>query len=135
MENRNFRLHHHDVEARLARLDAEKAQALEQALDGLSRDKGRIQNDEGLPLFLLPLAEFGLSSSQILRLAEKLPADFPPDHRQIYFDFRLDRWIRHIEPPTISESLEEYLASAGTAEEGIAYLKGQWQAFLRRHGA
>jgi hypothetical protein len=136
MENRNFRLHDHDVEARLRRLDADKAEALERALDGLSKGRGRIKEEEDrLPVFLLPLAEFGLSWGQMVDLAAKVPEDFPLDHRAIYFDFRLNRWIRHIEPPTISESLEEYLESAGTPAEGIAYLREQWQAFLKRHEA
>ncbi|MDB5050433.1 MAG: hypothetical protein JWO30_3504 [Fibrobacteres bacterium] len=136
MENRKFSLDNHDVEARLRRLDAAKAGALEQALDGLSKSPGGLKGKrDRLPEFLLPLAEFGLSSQQILAMAAKLPDDFDLDHREIYFDFRLDRWIRHIEPPTLSDCLEEYLESAQTPAEGIAYLREQWQAFLKRHGA
>ncbi|HKP97797.1 MAG TPA: hypothetical protein VJ385_18805 [Fibrobacteria bacterium] len=136
MENRNFRLPDHSVEARLERLGAAQARALERALESLSGDRpGRPGDREGWPVFLLPLAEFGLSAAQILRLAEKVPEGFPLDHRDIYFDFRLDRWVRHIEPPTISESLEEYLDSAPTPAEGLAYLRERWLEFLRRHGA
>ena len=136
MEKRDFRLPDHEVEARLGRLRPEQAEALSQALESLSKRPAAGKGEgDGLPFFLLPLAEFGLSAPQLVRLAEKVTEGLPLDHRQIYFDFRLDRWIKHIEPPTISESLEEYLESAGTPEEGFAYLKGQWQAFLRRHGA
>jgi hypothetical protein len=71
----------------------------------------------------------------MIRLAEKVPEDFPLDHREVYFDFRLGRWIKHIEPPTIAQCLEEYLENAESPEDGLAYLKREWAAFLRRHGA
>lgn len=137
MQNRFFSIPDNNLDARLSRLAASQAEALEMALSYLSdAAKGRnpVGKREGLPLFLLPLAEMGLSADQIAGLAQKIPAGYALDHREIYFDFRLGVWIRHIEPPTVSGILEEYLASAETPAEGLAYLKAQWQAFLRRHG-
>jgi hypothetical protein len=133
MENRSFRLPDHGVEARLRRLDQAQAEALELALQGWGDSGGPALADAGaLPLFLLPLAECGLSARQILSLLEKLPAGFPLDHRQIYFDFRLARWLKHIEPPTFAEIMEEYLVHAETREAGLAYLRREWEVFLRR---
>jgi hypothetical protein len=132
MQDPKFRMSDHDVKSRLAKLAPAAAGALERALDGISAAAGGER--DGLPLFLLPLAESGLEADAIKRLAEKVPADFPLDHREIYFDFRLDRWIRHIEPPTVAEILDEYLENAETPAQGLAYLEGQWRAFLKRHG-
>lgn len=136
MEKRKFSISDHEVEARLARLDARRAAALEQALAGLQdtlppNAKVRV----GLPLFLLPMAESGLTGELMAGLVGRVPAGFPLDHREIYFDFRLDRWMKHIEPPTLSDCLEEYLESAESPAEGMAYLKEQWLAFLSRNNA
>lgn len=139
MEATHFHLPDHEPEARLARLHPTRLEALEKALSRLSTSAlmlGRTESDQdALPLFLLPMAEFGLTCEQMVRLAERMPAELPLDHRIAYFDFRLDIWIRHIEPPTIAECLEEYFGSADSPEQGMAYLREQWQAFLRSHGA
>ncbi len=139
MDQGAFHMSDHEPEARLARLSPAQAEALEQALSRLSDPDSPPRKiasaKSGLPVFLLPLAEFGLTSAQLIRLADLVPADFPFDHRQIYFDFRLERWIKHIEPPTVSECLEEFLENSETPEQGMAYLEGQWNAFLRRHGS
>jgi hypothetical protein len=138
MENRSFNLPNHSVDARLSRLSAPQAEALEKALGELSdaaKGPSPVGKREGLPLFLLPLAEMGLTAGQMVGLAQKVPAGYPLDHREIYFDFRLGIWIRHIEPPTVSGILEEYLASAETPEQGLAYLKGEWRMFMERHGS
>lgn len=138
MENRPFNFQDHNVDARLSRLTAPQAEALEKALSDLTdaaiRPKQGGMKDE-LPLFLLPMAELGLSGAQMRSLTERIPAGFPLDHREIYFDFRLGVWIRHIEPATVSGILEEYLATAETPAQGLAYLNAQWQDFLRRHGS
>lgn len=136
MEKRGFSISDHDVAARLARLSAFQAAALESALAALENaSRSNPQGGEGLPFFLLPMAESGLTGEQMAVLAAKVPDGFPLDHREIYFDFRLGRWMRHIEPPTLSGCLEEYLESAASPAEGIAYLKAQWLEFLRRHAA
>ncbi|MDB5103067.1 MAG: hypothetical protein JWP91_756 [Fibrobacteres bacterium] len=134
MEVPEFRMQDHDLEARLARLERAQALALEEALERLSGAPGKGER-EGLPLFLLPLAESGLTATQMVRLAGKVPDGFPLDHREIYFDFRLARWMRHIEPPTISQCLDEYMENAESPAAGMAYLKAQWLGFLRRYGA
>jgi hypothetical protein len=132
MENPGFRLSDHDVESRLAKLSPGQVEALEQALAGLCGKGG--EERKGLPHFLLPMAEAGFTAAQIRGLAEKVPEGFPFDHREIYFDMRLGRWMRHLEPPTVSEILDEYLESAESPAEGFAFLKAQWQGFLKRHG-
>jgi hypothetical protein len=133
-EQNPFRLSEHDIESRLAKLTPSQAEALESALSAVGgRSSGR--GGEDLPLFLLPLAEAGLTGAQMRALVQKVPAGFPLDHREIYFDFRLGIWIRHIEPPTVSGILEEYLATAETPDQGLAYLKAEWRKFLERHGS
>lgn len=131
---KRFRIGDHDFDARLSRLDASQAAALGNALSALSGSRPRGEGrGTGLPEFLLPLAESGLTSGQMVALAGKVPEEFPFDHRDIYFDFRLGRWMRHVEPPTLSECLEEYLDSAETQAEGLAYVKEEWRKFLSRH--
>ena len=139
MASNPFRLSEHDIETRLARLTPAQAEALESALSavgGVMDGKvGERKGGEDLPLFLLPLAEAGLSGFQICSLMQKVPEGFPLDHREIYYDFRLAVWIRHIEPPTVAGILEEYLATAETREQGLAYLQGVWRGFLERQGS
>ena len=134
MERNPFRLSEHEIESRLAKLTPAQAEALENALAATETPLGR-QGGEDLPLFLLPMAEAGFTGAQMRTLMEKVPAGYPLDHREIYYDFRLGIWIRHIEPPTVSGILEEYLASAETPEQGLAYLKGEWRRFMERHGS
>jgi hypothetical protein len=134
MQRNPLRLSEHDIESRLAQLSPAQAEALESALSAAGGSALDRVGGEDLPYFLLPLAEAGLSGIQIRTLMEKVPSGFPLDHREIYFDFRLGMWIRHLEPPTVSGILEEYLATAETPEQGLAYLKGEWRGFLRRHG-
>lgn len=133
-EKNSFRMSEHDIESRLAKLTPAQAEALESALSAAGGTASGRRGGEDLPVFLLPLAEAGLSGTQMRSLLGKVPAGFPLDHREIYFDFRLGVWIRHIEPPTVSGILEEYLATAETPEQGLAYLKGEWRGFLERHG-
>jgi|SRR5690606_2915004 len=131
---KGFRIGDHDVEARLARLDGVQAAALEGALSALAGKVPPGRGDRnGLPHFLLPLAESGLTAGQMIGLAGKVPVGFPLDHRDIYFDFRLGRWMRHLEPPTLMACLEEYLGSAETPAEGLAYVQEEWRKFLLRH--
>ena len=133
-EQHSFRLSEHDIASRLARLTPAQAEALETVLSDAGLTFSEREGGEGLPLFLLPLAEAGLAGEQMRTLLQKVPAGFPLDHREIYFDFRLGLWIRHIEPPTVSGILEEYLATAETPDQGLAYLKAEWRRFLERHG-
>jgi hypothetical protein len=131
MANRKFSLSDQDMEVRLRRLDGARAEALESVLSNLAQRHS--EPEESLLLFLLPLVETGLSAPQILSLLEKVPDDFPQDHRRIYFDFRLARWIKHIEPPSFREIMEEYLEHSPTKEAGLGYLEKEWAEFLDRH--
>ena len=138
-----FHLKDHELEARLGRLPPDQVAALEAALarfisshsksDSSTKVSGDLPDSGDLPIFLLPLAEFGLSAEQMVKMVELIPPDFQLDHRKIYFDFRLNVWIKHIEPLTVSECLEEYLENAESDSHGMAYLTQEWQAFLGRH--
>jgi hypothetical protein len=137
MDKPIFHLGDHEMSSRLAKLSHSQLVALESAISKQIEIEATQNGPDALkrdwPVFLLPLAEFGLTDIQMLRLAEKVPKGFVIDHREIYFDFRLDRWIKHIEPPTLFECLEEYLASAESQADGMVYLEKEWQAFLHRH--
>jgi hypothetical protein len=123
-----FRLDESDPAARLRRLSPVQAGALEAALQSL----GKAWEGPMAAAFLLPFAEADFPASLMRRWAEKIPAGWPLDHRVMYFDLRLDRWIRHLEPPTLAECLEEYVRTAASPEEGLAYAKREWEAFLSR---
>lgn len=130
-----FRLDELDPEARRARLDPGKALSLARALEQAGRPPRPARPAGAVRDFLLPFAEFGLDEARMLDLLDKLPEDWPLSHREIYYDFRLARWQRHVEPPTIAACLDEYLEHAPSREEGLAYLRSQWREFLRRNGA
>lgn len=143
-EESAFRMEDLGPGARARKLDPRQALALAKALEGSARVPGRSRRadakggslDEAvLRDFLLPFAAFGLDPAQMMTLLEKVPADCPLDHREIYYDFRLERWQKHIEPPTVAGILDEYADNAPTPEEGMAYLRKQWSEFLRRRGA
>jgi hypothetical protein len=126
-----FRIGDTDPAHRLARLSPAQAEALESALRALGKD----WDGPEAAAFLLPLAEAGFPAAVLRRLAEKIPPGWPRDHRETYFDFRLDRWMRILEPPTLAECLEEHLRNAASPEEGMAFVKREWEAFLKRQGA
>ncbi len=123
-----FRLDDSDPAARLRRLSSPQAEALETALQSL----GKAWEGPLAAAFLLPFAEAGFPAALMGRLAEKLPPGWPLDHRELYFDFRLDRWMRHLEPPTLAECLDEYVRTAASPEEGLEFAKREWEAFLAR---
>ena len=123
-----FRLDDSDPASRLRRLAPSQAEALE----GVLRSLGKAWEGPEAAAFLLPFAEAGFSAALMGRLAEKLPSGWPFDHRELYFDFRLDRWMRHLEPPTLAECLDEYVRTAPSPAEGLEYAKRDWDAFLAR---
>lgn len=142
-----------EPESRRQRLEPEQGLALAKALDlasrssakgGVSKDAGQEgageegahpEEDRRLLDFLLPMAELGLTPVQMLGLLNKVPADWPLSHREIYYDFRLARWQKHIEPPTLAECLDEYLENAPSKVEGMTYIRAVWEEFLKRQGS
>ena len=134
-EESAFRMENLGPEARSQRLDPRQGMALAKALELSERMPARSGRPDALRDFLLPFAVFGLDAAQMLGLLEKVPAGWPLDHREMYYDFRLGRWQKHIEPLSVSEILDEYADHAPTPEEGLAYLRGQWSEFLKRRGA
>jgi len=123
-----FRLDDSDPTSRLRRLSPSQAEALETVL----RSLGKAWEGPAAASFLLPFAEAGFPAALMGRLAEKLPPGWPLDHRELYFDFRLDRWMRHLEPPTLAECLDEYVRTAESPGEGLEFAKREWEAFLAR---
>lgn len=125
-------------ESRRIRLEPAQGMALAKAMElaaKMAQRTGRKNLDEdALRDFLLPFTEFGLEAPHMLALLEKVPPDWPLDHREMYYDFRLARWQKHIEPPTIAELLDEYLENAPSETEGLEYLRGVWDAFLKKRG-
>jgi len=73
--------------------------------------------------FILPFIRLGLNAEQITGVVNQIPAGWSWDHREMYFDFRLARWIRHIEPKDLHETLKEYLDNAQNLEEGVLYIQ------------
>jgi hypothetical protein len=123
-----FRLDDSDPTSRLRRLAPPQAEALESVL----RSLGKEWDGPEAAAFLLPFAEAGFPAAVMGRLAEKLPPGWPRDHRESYFDFRLDRWMRLLEPPTLAQCLDEYVRTAASPSEGLEYVKREWEAFLLR---
>lgn len=137
-----FRMDDYRSEAREARLLPVQARALAKTLElaerrfpALAAEPASGGPGDSLRSFLLPYAAFGMDSAQMLGLLEMLPAGSPLSHREMYYDFRLGRWQKHVEPPTLEECLEEYLASAPSREEGLDYLDKAFRAFRARHAA
>jgi hypothetical protein len=133
-----FQVDAYRLESRIGNLTAEQSHALERAM--ALYDGGRFPRagDPGIAqrlALLLPLAEFGLGAELIVKLMLAVPEGWPWDHREIYYDFRLGKWMRHIEPPTISQCLDEYFEHSESPESALAYLRDQWERFLRRHAA
>lgn len=126
------------LDTRIGRLSPEQGDALERAMsvyDGAWVPKDGDPNFAQRLAFLLPLAEFGLSAEQMAKLILALPEGWPWDHSKVYYDFRLSRWMKHIEPPTVAECLEEYYRHSESPESALAYLRREWETFLRRHAA
>jgi hypothetical protein len=124
------------LDTRLNRLSAEQSEALQRALSLYA--EGR-EPREGDPVFgerlnfLLPMAELGLPSELLVKLMLGVPEGWPWDHSRIYYDFRLRKWMQHIEPATVSECLEEYFENSPSPESALTYLHGEWDRFLKRH--
>ena len=85
--------------------------------------------------FILPFIKVGLSAEQIGDLLKKIPKDWSFDHREMYYDFRLARWIRHIEPKDLNATVQEYLVSAGSLEEGVLYVQKILADLSKKMGA
>jgi hypothetical protein len=90
--------------------------------------------EEEMKKFLLPMAEMGMTMQQMSALAQKVPDGWPFDHREIYFDFRLQRWMRILDAPTIDECLEDYVQHAPTQSEALSYLENRVEKFFSRYG-
>ncbi|MBF0432786.1 MAG: hypothetical protein HQK83_15990 [Fibrobacteria bacterium] len=73
--------------------------------------------------FVIPFLKAGLNAKQIVTLLYKIPEDWPWSHQDIYYDFRLERWIKHIEPLNLEDCIKEYLDNALSIEEGADYIK------------
>ena len=72
---------------------------------------------------VLPYFQFGLNSVQVENLLEQIPLDWNWDHREMYFDFRIKKWIKHIEPPSLEDSMQEYLTHSNSQKEAVDYIQ------------
>lgn len=72
--------------------------------------------------FLQDMLASGISPKVAQYLREKLPANWNPDHREVYFDFGLGRWMKHLEPETLSKILGDILESAPSIHEGRSWI-------------
>lgn len=134
--SQGFHLEDFTVDARLSKLNADQANAISEVLTAMEQgaDAGVNPGQDGeMRAFLLPYAEFGLMANQMIKLMKALPRGWSMDHREIYFDFRLERWQRHIEPPTLEQCLEDYLEHSPSREQGMEYIKEVWDRFRKRH--
>ncbi len=83
---------------------------------------GCFSGQTGAEAFIQPLIALGLGHEQIISLISKIPFGWQLDHKQMYYDFRLSRWIRHIEPDSLETSLRETLETAPTIEQGLEWV-------------
>lgn len=121
------------VQHRVEKLGAEAGLALATAVAELRPERAPHTREE-LQSFLLPFAETGWSEAEMLDIARKVPKHWPCDHREIYFDFRLQRWMRILDAPTLEECLEDYVKHAPSEGEALTYLEGKIREFFARHG-
>lgn len=128
-----FRMDDQAPEARRSRLEPKQGMALAKALELSART--RAHDEDAVRDFLLPMAEFGMDPAQMLGLLDKVPEGWTLSHRDIYYDFRLARWQKHIEPPTLAGCLDEYMENAPSKAEGLDYVRKEWESFLKRQGA
>ncbi len=84
-----------------------------------------------LKRFLLPLLREGLNPKMALNLLESVPRDWPHDHREIYYDFRLRRWMRILEPPSLEACLREHLENSLTRRQAYGHiLRSLWRSLF-----
>lgn len=119
---------------RIEKLGLVERRALAWVVLDLRQRRQNTALEEDMQRFVLPLAEMGLTLAQMMALVEKVPDGWPLDHREIYFDFRLQRWMRILDAPTIDECLEDYVKHADSEIQGLDYLEGRIRAFFARHG-
>jgi len=80
-------------------------------------------DDRKLTSFFLPFIQFGLEEKHIDLLMKKVPNKWPLDLKKIFFDFRMNTWLKYLEPPTLEDCLKEYLANAPNRKEALTYIR------------
>ncbi len=141
MAGKSFDPHGSDPETRLARLPNADRLALEGLAERMARlralarghSKDDITENRSWRHFLLPLAEFGYSPRQLAGLAEALPTAWNPDHAEVWWDFRLCRWQRHLEPPTLEQVFEDCFVDAPEPEEVYREIRARLEAIRSRY--
>lgn len=119
---------------RIEKLGSVERRAIAWVMLDLRKRRQVAASDDDLQRFVLPLVESGLDLSQMMSLVSKVPDGWPFDHREIYFDFRLQRWMRILDAPTIDECLEDYVQHADSETEALDYLEGRVRECFARHG-
>jgi hypothetical protein len=125
----------YDIHDRIDRLPHSARRAMAWVIvDMQNKTASPSPSEEELKSFLLPMAEMGLTMQQMLDMTQKVPKGWPFDHREIYFDFRLQRWMRILDAPTIDECLEDYVQHAPSQAEALTYLEERTETFFSRYG-
>jgi hypothetical protein len=118
---------------RLEQLNTQQKRTLAWAIVEIRTSRSDAPKEEPLRAFMLPLAEMGLTLPQILDLVRKLPVDWSFDHREVYYDFRLQRWMKILEVPTLDQCLADYVENAPSEAEAWQYLDDRFRAFFQSH--
>ncbi len=122
----------YDNHHRVDRLPSAQRRALAWTLLDIRERRPDAPPEEDLQRFVLPLAEMGLTLNQMLDLTRKVPSSWPFDHREIYFDFRLQRWMHILDAPTIDECLEDYVNHSPSQADALDYLERHVEKFFSR---
>lgn len=91
----------------------------------IQANKKGVQNQRAL--FVQKMLDAGLTLDQAQNLTAEVPGDFTKDHSEIYFDFGLKRWCRHLEPASFDQMLDDILQSAPSVEEGYQLIQNALQ--------
>ncbi len=70
--------------------------------------------------FLLPFFLCGWDSDGLEQAIEKLPLAWPLDHREVYFDFRLNCWQQILEPQSLEFLIEECFEHSFSPQQAYA---------------
>ncbi len=107
---------------------------MESVLDDIrSTARFEIHGEPTLHRFLLPLLRSGMPVDAALRLVKSVPEEWPHDHREIHYDFRLQRWMRILEPPGLEESLREHWVHSVSRRQACGHiLRSLWRSAFGR---
>ncbi len=98
----------------------------------LERDLAHKKDPKIIEQFLTPFLLINIPRDAVKEICLKIPRDFFWDHREMYFDFRLARWIKHVEPSSLKECMEEYWENSESPLDALKYFRGLIRDFSSR---